>query len=93
MLDFIGKLNWVDFLVIIVLAGGAFAGFQQGLIRYVLSWVALVVAFIVASQLKGPLTDALSSPAGISSPASMAAIISPMRSMIPSTALTSAPSG
>ena len=60
MLDFIGKLNWVDFLVIIVLAGGAFAGFQQGLIRYVLSWVALVVAFIVAAQLKGPLTDALS---------------------------------
>ena len=60
MLDFISKLNWIDFLVIIVLAAGAFAGFQQGLIRYALSWVALVVAFIVAAQLKGPLTDALS---------------------------------
>ena len=60
MLDFISRLNWVDFLVIIVLAGGAFAGFQQGLIRYALSWVALVVAFIIAGQLKGPLTDALS---------------------------------
>lgn len=60
MLDFITKLNWVDFALIIILAGGAFAGFQQGLIRYVLSWVSLVVAFILAAQLKGPVTDALS---------------------------------
>lgn len=61
MLDFVSKLNWVDFALIVVLAGGAFAGFQQGLIRYVLSWVSLVVAFILAAQLKGPVTDALSS--------------------------------
>jgi uncharacterized membrane protein required for colicin V production len=60
VLDFIGKLNWVDFVIIIVLAAGAFAGFQQGLIRYVLSWVSLVVAFILAAQLKGPVTSALS---------------------------------
>lgn len=60
MLDFITKLNWVDYLVIIVLAVGAFAGFQQGLIRYVLSLLALVVAFIIAAQFKGPVTDALS---------------------------------
>lgn len=60
MLDFITKLNWVDFLVIIVLAVGAFAGFQQGLIRYVLSIVSLVVAFIIAAQLKRPVTNALS---------------------------------
>ena len=61
MFDFITKLNWVDFLVIIVLAVGAFAGFQQGLIRYVLSLVSLVVAFIIAAQFKGPVTGALSS--------------------------------
>jgi uncharacterized membrane protein required for colicin V production len=60
VLDFIGKLNWVDFVIIVVLAAGAFAGFQQGMIRWVLSWVALVVAFILASQLKGPITDTLS---------------------------------
>ncbi len=60
MLDFISSLNWVDFALIIVLAAGAFFGFQQGLIRYVLSWVSLVVAFILAAQLKGPVTDALS---------------------------------
>jgi uncharacterized membrane protein required for colicin V production len=60
VLDFIGKLNWVDFVIIVVLAAGAFAGFQQGMIRWLLSWVALVVAFILASQLKGPITDTLS---------------------------------
>jgi len=59
-LDFIGNLNWVDFVIIVALAGGAFAGFQQGMIRWILSWVALVVAFILASQLKGPITDTLS---------------------------------
>jgi uncharacterized membrane protein required for colicin V production len=60
VLDFIGRLNWVDFVIIVVLAAGAFAGFQQGMIRWVLSWVALLVAFILASQLKGPITDTLS---------------------------------
>jgi uncharacterized membrane protein required for colicin V production len=60
VLDFISSLNWVDFALIIVLAAGAFFGFQQGLIRYVLSWVSLVVAFVLAAQLKGPVTDALS---------------------------------
>jgi uncharacterized membrane protein required for colicin V production len=58
--EFIGNLNWVDFAVIVALAGGAFAGFQQGLIRYVVSWVVLVIAFIIAAQLKGPLTSLLS---------------------------------
>lgn len=60
MLEFVQSLNWVDFALIIVLAAGAFFGFQQGLIRYVLSWVSLVVAFVLAAQLKGPITDALS---------------------------------
>jgi uncharacterized membrane protein required for colicin V production len=60
VLDFISQLNWVDFAVIVALAAGAFAGFQQGLVRYVASWVVLIVAFIVAAQLKGPLTDTLS---------------------------------
>jgi uncharacterized membrane protein required for colicin V production len=60
MLDFLTKLNWVDFAIVLILAGGAFAGFQQGLIRWVLSWVSLVVAFILAAQLKGPVTQALS---------------------------------
>lgn len=60
VLDFFQQLSWIDFFIVIVLAGGAFAGFQQGLIRWVLSWVSLIVAFILAAQLKGPVTDALS---------------------------------
>lgn len=60
MFSFFGSLNWIDFALIIILAAGAFAGFQQGLIRYVLSWVSLIVAFILAAQLKGPVATALS---------------------------------
>jgi uncharacterized membrane protein required for colicin V production len=53
-------LYWIDFVLIVVLALGGFAGFTQGLIRYALSWVVILVAFIIAAQLKGPVTDALS---------------------------------
>ncbi len=59
-MDFLQDLNFMDLLIILALAGGAFAGFTQGAIRYVLSWVVLIVAFVVAAQLKGPMTDVLS---------------------------------
>lgn len=59
-MDFLQDLNFMDLLIILALAGGAFAGFTQGAIRYLLSWVVLVVAFVVAAQLKGPMTDVLS---------------------------------
>ncbi len=59
-MEFLSELNWIDLAIIIVLAGGAFAGFTQGLIRYVLSWVGVIVAFILAAQLKGPVNSALS---------------------------------
>lgn len=59
-MDFFSHLSWIDFFIIVILAGGAFAGFQQGLIRWVLSWVSLIVAFILAAQLKHPVTEALS---------------------------------
>lgn len=58
-MDILSELNFIDLLIILALAGGAFAGFTQGMIRYVLGWAALVVAFIVAAQLKGPMTDVL----------------------------------
>jgi membrane protein required for colicin V production len=54
------ELNWIDLAILILLALGAFAGFTQGLIRYVLSWVGVIVAFILAAQLKGPVSSALS---------------------------------
>lgn len=59
-MDFLQDLNFMDLLIILALAGGAFAGFKQGAIRYLLSWVVLVIAFVVAAQLKGPMTDVLS---------------------------------
>jgi uncharacterized membrane protein required for colicin V production len=37
-----------------------FAGFTQGLIRYALSGLVVIIAFILASQLKGPMFDVLS---------------------------------
>lgn len=59
-MELLTELNFIDLLIILVLAAGAFAGFTQGAIRWLLSWVAVVVAFILAAQLKGPMTDILS---------------------------------
>lgn len=53
------QLSWIDLAIIGILAGGVFAGFTQGMIRYVLNALAVVVAFILAAQLKGPLIDLL----------------------------------
>ncbi len=53
------ELNWIDLAIVVVLALGAFAGFTQGLIRYALSWVGVLLAFILAAQLKGPVNAAL----------------------------------
>jgi uncharacterized membrane protein required for colicin V production len=36
-----------------------FVGFTQGAIRYLLNSVAVLVAFVLAAQLKGPLVDLL----------------------------------
>ncbi|HET9879257.1 MAG TPA: CvpA family protein [Candidatus Limnocylindria bacterium] len=58
-MDILSELNFIDLLIILALAGGAFAGFTQGMIRYVLGWAAVVIAFIVAAQLKGPMTEVL----------------------------------
>ena len=58
-MDFITKLSPMDLFIVIVLAAGVFAGFTQGLIRYALNAVVVLVAFVIASQLKGPLFEAL----------------------------------
>jgi uncharacterized membrane protein required for colicin V production len=57
--ELLSRLSWVDLLIIGILAGGVFAGFTQGMIRYVLNAVAVLVAFVLASQLKGPLVELL----------------------------------
>ncbi len=59
-MELLKQLNWIDLFMVLALAAGAFAGFTQGLIRYALSWIAIIVAFVVAAQLKGPVSGALS---------------------------------
>jgi uncharacterized membrane protein required for colicin V production len=58
-MDLFQSLSWVDLAIILVLAVGVFAGFTQGTIVYLLNSLALLVAFVVAAQLKGPLHDLL----------------------------------
>ena len=58
-MDLLGQLTWFDLVIIIALIVGVFVGFTQGMIRYVLNCVAVLVAFVLAAQLKGPLMDLL----------------------------------
>jgi uncharacterized membrane protein required for colicin V production len=57
--EFFRELSPMDLFIVAVLAGGVFAGFTQGLVRYALNVVVVIVAFVIASQLKGPLYNAL----------------------------------
>lgn len=59
-MELLAQLSWFDLVIILILAGAVFAGFTQGMIRYALNAVAVVVAFVLASQLKTPLVDLLS---------------------------------
>lgn len=56
-MELLTRLSWVDLAIILILAAGIFAGFTQGLIRSVLNAFAVVVAFVLAAQLKGPIVD------------------------------------
>lgn len=58
-MEALGELNWIDLAIILVLAAGVFAGFTQGMISYVLNALVVIVAFILASQLKDPILDLL----------------------------------
>lgn len=58
-MEVLSQLSWVDLAIIGILAGGVFAGFTQGMIRYVLNAIAVIVAFVLAAQLKGPIIDLL----------------------------------
>jgi hypothetical protein len=58
-MELVQSLKWVDLAVILLLAVGVFAGFTQGTIVYLLNSLALLIAFVVAAQLKGPVIDLL----------------------------------
>ncbi len=59
-MELLARLSWFDLVIILILAGAVFAGFTQGIIRYVLNAVAVIVAFVLAAQLKQPIVDLLS---------------------------------
>ena len=59
-MEFLSKLSPIDLFIVACLAGGVFAGFTQGLIRQVLNALVVVIAFVVASQLRNPVYDLLS---------------------------------
>ena len=58
-MELLADLSWMDLVIIAVLAAGVFIGFTQGMIRYVLNCLAVLVAFVLASQLKDPIFDLL----------------------------------
>ena len=58
-MELLARLSWVDLAILLILAFAIFIGFTQGIIRYVLNAIAVLVAFVVAAQLKGPISDAL----------------------------------
>ncbi|HEX2194283.1 MAG TPA: CvpA family protein [Candidatus Limnocylindria bacterium] len=58
-MEFFRELGVMDVFIVAILAAGVFMGFTQGLIRYALNVVVVVAAFVVASQLKVPLDNAL----------------------------------
>ncbi len=58
-MELLARLSWFDLVLIVILAAGVFAGFTQGMIRYVLNALAVIVAFVLAAQLKGPMVDLL----------------------------------
>ena len=58
--ELLGQLTWFDMVIIVALVAGVFVGFTQGVIRYLLNCIVVLIAFVLAAQLKGPLVDLLS---------------------------------
>ena len=59
-MEFFSRLSPIDLFIVVCMAVGVFAGFTQGLIRYALNGLVVIIAFILASQLKGPMFEVLS---------------------------------
>ena len=58
-MDFLTKLGPIDLFIVALLAAGIFAGFTQGMVRYALNIVAVIVAFIIAGLLRDPFNSIL----------------------------------
>src|SRR6476661_2110848 len=60
-MDFIQQLGPIDLVIVALLALGIFAGFMQGLVRYALNIVVVIVAFFIAGLLRDPFDNPLTS--------------------------------
>jgi uncharacterized membrane protein required for colicin V production len=58
-MELLQRLGPIDLFIVACLAAGVFAGFMQGVVRYVLSGLVIIIAFIIASQLRDPLYNLL----------------------------------
>lgn len=58
-MEFIAQFTPWDLVVLLTFAGGVLAGFQAGLLRYILNCIVVLVAFVLASVLAGPIADSL----------------------------------
>lgn len=58
-MEVLQKLGPIDLFIVASLAAGVFAGFMAGMVRYALSIVVVIVAFIIAGQLRGPFDSIL----------------------------------
>ena len=58
-MEFLSEITVTDLVVLVSLAGGVLAGFQQGLLRYILNALVVVASFILASILAGPIAGAV----------------------------------
>ena len=58
-MDALSHVTWFDVVVILLLAIGALLGWTQGFMRYVACSAAVLVAFVIAAQLKHSTTELL----------------------------------
>ncbi len=58
-MEFLQKLGPIDLFIVAALAVGVFAGFMQGMVRYALNIVVVIVAFIIAGLLRDPFDGIL----------------------------------
>jgi membrane protein required for colicin V production len=58
-MEFLQRLGPIDLFIVAILAVGVFAGFMSGMVRYALNIVVVIVAFIIAAQLRGPFNSIL----------------------------------
>jgi uncharacterized membrane protein required for colicin V production len=59
-MEFVQQLGPIDLVIVAALAVGVFAGFMQGMVRYALNIVVVIVAFIIAGLLRDPFDNVLS---------------------------------